>query len=94
LGLGPDITRRPTKMYIGYFVGKKSFCTVELQKAKIWVYMSIPPGEAQPWTPTEMRDVTNVGHFGMGDTEFLLTSPDQLPRLEALLKQSYLRNRK
>ncbi len=92
--LGPDVSRRPTQMYIGYFVGKRSFLTVELQKAKIWVYVSTPPSEAQPWSDSEMRDVTSIGHFGMGDTEFRLTSTEQLPRLEALLKQSYLRNRK
>jgi len=28
MSLGPDVVRRPTKMYIGYFAGKKSFATV------------------------------------------------------------------
>ena len=41
-----------------------------------------------------MRDVRNVGRWGLGDTEFVLQSADQLTALEPLLRQSYLRNRK
>jgi predicted transport protein len=41
-----------------------------------------------------MRDATNIGHFGQGDTEFNLTSADQLEQLEPLLRPSYLRNRR
>jgi predicted transport protein len=93
MALGPDVERRPTKMYVGYRAGKRSFFTMELQKTRIWVYLSIPPSEAQPWSDSEMRDVSNIGHFGMGDTEFDLKSAEQLPRLEALIRQAYSRNR-
>ena len=81
-------------MYLGYFAGKKSFFTLELQKTKIWVYLSLSPDEAVPWDEDVMRDVRNIGHFGMGDTEFRLTSGDQLPQLETLIAASYKRNRK
>jgi len=93
MALGPDVQRRVTKMYIGYFAGKKSFFTAELQKTRIWIYLSLPPSEAQPWTDSEMRDVAGIGHFGMGDTEFGLKSVDQLARLETLIRQAYARNR-
>jgi predicted transport protein len=93
MALGPDVERRPTKMYVGYRAGKKSFFTMELQKTRIWVYLSIPPGEANPWTDSEMRDASNIGHFGMGDTEFDLKSAEQLARLESLIKQAYARSR-
>jgi predicted transport protein len=94
MALGADDSRRPAKLYIGYYAGKRSFCTIELQKQKVWLYLSLPPGEAKPWVDGQMRDVTNIGHFGMGDTEFLLTAPEQLQDLRTLLKLSYLRNRK
>jgi predicted transport protein len=93
MALGPDVQRRPTKMYIGYRAGKKSFFTMELQKTRIWVYLSIPPSEALPWNDDEMRDASNIGHFGMGDTEFDLKTAEQLSRLEPLIKQAYARNR-
>jgi predicted transport protein len=94
MNLGPDVSRRPTKLYIGYWAGKRSFFTAEIQKARIWIYISLPPSEAQPWVETVMRDATNIGHFGIGATEFNLTLTDQLEQLEPLLRQAYLRNRR
>jgi predicted transport protein len=94
MGRGPDVARRPTKKYIGYFAGKKSFFTMELQKTRIWVYLSLPPNEAKPWIEGEMRDASNIGHFGMGDTEFDLKSSEQLARVKNLIEQAYERNRR
>jgi predicted transport protein len=94
LSMGEDVQVRITKMYIGCFAGKKSFCTFETQKAKVVVYLSIPPGQAQPWRDDVMRDVSDIGHYGMGDTEFFLTAADQFGDLETLIRQSYLLNRK
>jgi predicted transport protein len=93
-GLGPDVERRVAKYYIGYFAGKRSFFTIELQKAKINVCFSIPAAEARPWVEDAMRDISTVGHQGLGDTQFVLRSEDQLPALEALIRDAYLRNRK
>jgi predicted transport protein len=94
MSLGDDVQRRPVKLYIGYYAGKRSFFTLELQKAKVYAYISLPPAEAKPWSDDEMRDVSNIGHFGMGDTEFVLRSAEQIPKLKSLLQESYLRNRK
>jgi predicted transport protein len=88
MALGEDVQRRPVKLYIGYFAGKRSFFTLELQKTKIFAYVSVPPGEATSWNSEDMRDATKTGHFGMGDTEFALRTPEQLPRLKALIEQS------
>ncbi len=94
LSLGDDVERRPVKQYVGYFAGKRSFFTLELKKVKIYAYISITPSEAQPWDKTDMRDATKIGHYGMGDTEFVLRSSVQIARLKAFIHQSYLRNRK
>jgi len=92
--LGPDVEPRPVKYYMGYVVGKKSFFTLNLKQTKIDVYISLPPEDVKPWDAAELRDVRKIGKHGLGDTEFVLRSPAQLPRLEKLLEQSYLRNRK
>ncbi len=94
MALGEDVQRRPVKQYIGYFAGRRSFFTLEVKQTKIYAYISIPPNEAKPWNADDMRDVTNIGHYGMGDTEFVLRTADQLPRLKTLIEQSYFRNRK
>ncbi len=94
MALGDDVERRPVKLYVGYFAGKHSFFTLEVKQTKIYAYISLAPTDAKPWNDADMRDVTNIGHYGMGDTEFVLRSPDQLGRLKSLLQQSYVRNRK
>jgi len=94
MALGDDVRRRPVKYYIGYFVGKRSFFTLELQKTKIYAYISLLPDEAKPWEPSEMRDVRKIGHYGMGETEFVLHTSEQMARLRRFLEMSYLRNRK
>jgi predicted transport protein len=89
-----DVERRVLKYYIGYFAGKRSFFTMELQRAKINVYVSLDPAQVKPWNSEAMRDVTKIGHFGLGNTEYALQSPGQLPELETLIKGSYLKNRR
>ncbi len=92
--LGPDVERRTLKYYVGYVVGKKSFFTLNVKKTKIDVYISITPEDVTPWDAGELRDVRTIGKHGLGDTEFVIRTPDQLPRLEKLLQHSYVRNRK
>ncbi len=38
-----------------------------------------------------MRDVAKIGHPGMGNFEFTLSSSGQPPLLEALVRQAYAR---
>jgi predicted transport protein len=93
-GLGGDVTRRIKKFYVGYFAGSKerSFFTVEIQRRKLLVYLSLNPASAPtPWNNEAMRDVKEIGHYGMGDTEYVLTTADQLDETKALIKQAYER---
>ena len=92
--LGPDVSRRIRKQYIGYFRGKRSFFTVELQKQRVLVYLNLSTETARPWDGNAMRDVTNIGHFGMGNIEFSLTSIDQISAVSALVKIAYETSRK
>jgi len=39
--------------------------------------------------PGFTRDVSNIGHFGTGDLEITLSTPDDLERAKPLLKRSY-----
>ncbi|MEA2463958.1 MAG: putative type restriction endonuclease [Acidobacteriota bacterium] len=93
MNLGPDVSRRERKFYVGYFAGKRSFFTAELQKARIWVYLNLDPESDVPWVEGSMRDVRTVGHYGMGDTEFNLHDPAQLDPLKTLVQTAYERTR-
>lgn len=87
--LGGEVTRRIRKQYIGYFRGKKSFFTAEIQKGRILVYLSLTKDKATPWNEQVMRDVTTIGHFGMGDVEYSLVTVEQLPEVQALIRLAY-----
>lgn len=36
-----------------------------------------------------MRDASNIGHFGMGETEYSLRNVDQLDELKQLIQTAY-----
>jgi predicted transport protein len=87
--LGGDVTRRIRKMYVGYFRGKRSFFTVELQHQRVLIYLALDPSTVQPWDADVMRDARNFGHYGMGETEYSLRNVDQLDELKALIQTAY-----
>jgi predicted transport protein len=90
--LGPDVSRRIRKQYIGYFRGKRSFFTAETQRQRIIVYLSLQPKACEPWNENAMRDATDIGHFGMGDLEYSLRASDQLEEVRRLAKAAYEAN--
>jgi predicted transport protein len=87
--LGADVSRRVRKQYIGYFRGKKSFFTAEVQHQRIWIYLALDPATTKPWNDAVMRDATNIGHFGMGDVEYSLRNVEQMDELKALIQSAY-----
>ena len=69
MALGADVTRRIRKQYIGYFRAKRSFFTVELQKQRTLIYLTLDLGNANPWRDHVMRGfVTNIGAFRHGQS--------------------------
>lgn len=87
--LGSDVSRRIRKFYVGYFKGKRSFCTLEIQHRRVIAYLSLPPESAKPWNEAATRDVRNIGHYGMGDTEYSLREATQLSELKGLIELAY-----
>ena len=87
--LGGDVTRRVRKQYVGYFRGKRSFVTIELQQQRAVICLSLDPTTVQPWNDEVLRDMRNRGHFGMGDTEYSLRTVDQLDEVKVLIRAAY-----
>ncbi len=82
-----------TKFYVNFSTPKQSFMTAQLFKDKMRVHFSIPWDLAPKPKPEAMRDVTKIGHYGLGPTEFVLSSPEQLEAIVVLATASYDRNR-
>jgi predicted type IV restriction endonuclease/predicted transport protein len=87
--LGADVSRRVRKFYVGYYAGKRSFLTVEIQRQRLILYLNLDPTMASPWNDEVMRDVREIGHYGMGDTEYSLRAPTQLDEAKALIKSAH-----
>src|SRR5664280_1899443 len=89
LALGSIFIRRGGKSSDGYFRGKRSFCTIEIQKGRLLVYLPLSTESAQPWNHQVMRDVSKIGHFGMGGVEYSLVTVDQLDEVRKLIVLAY-----
>ena len=44
--LGPDVSRRVRKFYVGYYAGKRSFFTLQVQRQRLIVYLNLDPTPA------------------------------------------------
>lgn len=89
LALGDDVTRKALKFYIA-FRRIKNFACVEVhpQARKLLIYLKVNPDRVD-LDPGFSRDVRKIGHFGTGDLELTLTTPDDLERAKPLIVSSY-----
>jgi len=81
------IEENPRKLYIAYKIGR-SFAEIKLQRSdiKIWV------GEGIDDPKGMIRDVSSIGHHGIGNSEITLKSFDELDYIVRLIEQSYLQS--
>ncbi len=87
LGLDEEVTEKATKNYVVYKHGK-NFCEVWVQARQLKIWLDISPDVLQD--PFHLaRDVRNVGHWGTGDVEVTLKSPEELDAVMALITQAY-----
>lgn len=84
-----QIQKKPLAKVIDYLTPQgKIFCSAHLQKSgiRIWVKLDYKALENPPHFT---RDVSNIGHWGVGDTEIALTDESQLSTAIELIKRSY-----
>ena len=86
---GINFEENPTKFYIGLLSSGKNFCSIHGQKAglKIWLYMKLLDLAEQE--TLRIRDVSNIGHWGLGDIEFHCTNESDIEWILPLIKKSY-----
>jgi predicted transport protein len=92
MALGPDVRRSFTKFYIKYST-RRSFLTVEIRKRKLFCYVSLGWDELPERDELLTRDVRNIGHYGMGDTEIALSEVSELDYALRLIEASYRKSR-
>jgi len=87
LALDEEVVEKAVKNYVVYKHGT-NFCEVWIQARGLKIWLDISPETLQD--PFGLaRDVRQVGHWGTGEVEITLKSPDQLDAVMALVEQSY-----
>ena len=65
-----DVREVFTKTYIAFEGPKGGFASVIVQHSKLALYLRVPFGAAPRPHGARMRDVSGIGHYGYGDTEY------------------------
>jgi predicted type IV restriction endonuclease/predicted transport protein len=82
------VTRRYRVQHIGWSVGKSTFCSVHLLQSGLKGWLRISPRDI-PSTATYIRDVSKVGHWGVGNVEMAIDSMELLHDAEPLIRASF-----
>jgi predicted transport protein len=78
----------PVKFYIGFKIQKRVITDFEVQKTKLKLRINLKKGQLDD--PKKIfRDVANIGTFGVGDYEAVVTPDSDIDYLMSLIKQSY-----
>jgi len=92
LELGDNIEIKPTKLYIGFTVEGKIFCDLSFTKHKLKFRINAKQGQLKD--PLEIsRDISNIGHWGVGEYEVKINDKDEIYDLMNLIRQSYELNK-
>ncbi len=84
----PYVKRSCHKKYIKYSHNGKSFCSLHLWNSIIRIWLKLKYNDLDN-PPDFVRDVTNIGHWGVGDVEVAIDKFEQLEISKLLIKKSY-----
>jgi predicted transport protein len=87
--LGDDVQKKELKYYHAYSRIKNFVCTeIRSKKQEIILYLRLDYNQIP--NPTDnLRDVSNIGHYGTGDTEAIIKNIEDLEALKGLIEESY-----
>ena len=72
--------------------GKSIFCCVHLQKSGLRIWLKLDYSRLES-PPDYVRDVSNIGHWGVGDLEIGIDSLEKLQISKSLIRQSLDENK-
>lgn len=87
-GLGAGVTQVQRKQYAAYQRLRNFACVLAPQQTKLLVYLKADP-KAVGLVPGFTRDVTGLGHHGIGDLELQLRTEQDLERAQKLFRLSF-----
>ena len=74
------------------FRGKVIFCCVHLQKSGLRIWLKLNYSRLEN-PPNFVRDVSDIGHWGVGDVEIGIDSLEKLQISKSFIRQSFEENK-
>lgn len=87
LGLDPAIEEVPKKFYVAYKILQNIVC-IETQAKAIKLFLKLRAEDVVS-APPSYRNVTSVGHYGTGDSEFTITSEGEFDAVKPFIELAY-----
>jgi predicted transport protein len=84
----PNVQRSYRKKSINYSHSGKTFCSLHLWNSLIRVWLKLKYDDLED-PPDCVRDVTNIGHWGVGDLEVAINKFEQLEIAKILIKKTF-----
>ena len=86
---GLPFLEKPTKFYIGMIHHEKNYVQIHGVKYGLKVWITIPFEELSEQEKLKSRDVSHVGHWGMGNTEYLVKNDRDFDTLLGMIKKAF-----
>lgn len=86
---GLEFLENPTKRYISLIVNTKSFCQICGLKSGLKIWLNLEMDELSEEESLKVRDVSNIGHWGMGDIECFVENAPEFDWIVSLISKSY-----
>lgn len=87
VGLDPAIEEAPKKFYVAYKISQNIAC-MEPQSRNIKLFLKLRAADIES-PPNSYRDVTTIGHYGTGDSEFSICTEDEFEQVKPFVELSY-----
>lgn len=87
-----NIQKKHLAKYVSYLHGKAIFCCVHLQKSGLRIWLKLNYSHLEN-PPEYVRDVSKIGHWGVGDVEVGIDSLEKLQISKSLIRQSFEENK-
>lgn len=86
LNLASDLETNPKKLYIGFKKQKRNIVYIEIQKKVLRITLNAKIGQLDD-SKGICRDVSNIGHWGVGDYQIDVSDNENLEYILSLIKQ-------
>jgi len=84
------ITRAYKAKYVSWSLDKAIFCCAHLQQGGLRVWVKTDPKALDP-SESFARDVSKIGHWGVGDVELAIDSLERLRAAQKFVRESFER---